>query len=162
MLNFYDFDDSGIALRNPTPIGLGRSYGGRLLGQEIAMQDNFALKKFVSEAIDNIDKIDVTVAEMDNFVNNCLTPFLLAAEANRRAISYIRQYILPAAKDYKIRGKNLQREFDYMSKHMATDPADFYYGKGCAIVAHLLSFSHSSGQWYSLLRQTSETSGPFE
>ena len=132
---FYDFDDSGIALRNPAPIGLGRSYGGRLLGQEIAMQDA-ALKKFVGEAIDNIDKIDVTVAEMDNFVNNCLTPFLLAAEANRRAISYIRQYILPAAKDYKIRGKNLQREFEYMVKHMATDPADFYYGKEFAIVAH--------------------------
>ena len=72
---FYDFDDSGIALRNPAPIGLGRSYGGRLLGQENAMQDA-ALKKFVGEAIDNIDKIDVTVAEMDNFVNNCLTPFL--------------------------------------------------------------------------------------
>ena len=132
---FYDFDDSGIALRNPAPIGFGRSYGGRLLGQEIAMQDA-ALKKFVGEAIDNIDKIDVTVAEMDNFVNNCLTPFLLAAEANRRAISYIRQYILPAAKDYKIRGKNLQREFEYMVKHMATDPADFYYGKEFAIVAH--------------------------
>jgi len=132
---FYDFDDSGIALRNPAPIGLGRSYGGRLLGQEIAMQDA-ALKKFVGEAIDNIDKIDVTVAEMNNFVNNCLTPFLLAAEANRRAISYIRQYILPAAKDYKIRGKNLQREFEYMVKHMATDPADFYYGKEFAIVAH--------------------------
>jgi hypothetical protein len=132
---FYDFDDSGIALRNPAPIGLGRSYGGRLLGQEIAMQDA-ALKKFVGEAINNIDKIDVTVAEMDNFVNNCLTPFLLAAEANRRAISYIRQYILPAAKDYKIRGKNLQREFEYMVKHMATDPADFYYGKEFAIVAH--------------------------
>lgn len=134
---FYDYEGTSLPLRNPTPapVGFGRSYGGRLLGEEIATQDA-ALEKYVMEAMDSIDKISITAAEMNNFVNNSLTPFLLAAEANRRAITYIRREILPVAKDLGIRGKSLDREFQYMVKHMATDPADFYHGKEFAIIAH--------------------------
>ena len=132
---FYDYEGTALPLRNPAPAGLGRSYGGRLLGEEIAAKDA-AMYKYVKETIESVDSIEVTEAEMQNFVNNSLAPFLLAAEANRRAISYIRRYILPVAKDLGIRGKSLNREFEYMVKHMATDPADFYHGKEFAIVAH--------------------------
>lgn len=132
---FYDYEGTSLPLRNPAPIGFGRSYGGRLLGEEIATQDA-ALEKYVMEAMDSVDKISITAAEMNNFVNNSLTPFLLAAEANRRAITYIRREILPVAKDLGIRGNSLDREFQYMVKHMATDPADFYHGKEFAIIAH--------------------------
>lgn len=132
---FYDYEGTALPLRNPAPVGIGRSYGGRLLGEEIAAKDA-AMQKYVKETIDSLDTVDVTKAEMENFVNNSLAPFLLAAEANRTAISYIRRYILPVAKDLGIRGNSLDREFQYMVKHMATDPADFYHGKEFAIVAH--------------------------
>ena len=132
---FYDYQGSALPLRNPAPIGFGRSYGGRLLGEEIAYRDA-AMDKYVKEAIDKTDKIDLTEGEMKNFLSNSFVPYMLAAEANRRAISYIRRFIVPAAEEFGVRGKSVKREFDYMVKHMATDPADFYHGKEFAIVAH--------------------------
>ena len=84
---FYDSEGTALPLRNPAPAGLGRSYGGRLLGEEIAAKDA-AMYKYVKETIESVDTIEVTEAEMQNFVNNSLAPFLLAAEANRRAITY--------------------------------------------------------------------------
>lgn len=131
----YSMEGSVLPLRNPAPYGFGRSYGGRFLGQEIATEDE-AMRKYVKEAMAGLDSVSLTEGEAKNFVDNSLAPFLLAAESNRRAISYIRQYILPAAKEFDLRKGSLDREFDYMVKHMATDPADFYYGKEFAIVAH--------------------------
>jgi len=132
----YTVEGSTLALRNPAPYGFGRSYGGRFLGQEIAAEDE-AMRKYVEENITNkLENISLTEGEAKNFVNNSLAPFLLAAEANRQAVAYIRQYILPAAKKFGLRKGSLDREFDYMVKHMATDPADFYYGKEFAILAH--------------------------
>lgn len=131
----YSMEGSVLPLRNPAPYGFGRSYGGRFLGQEIATEDE-AMRKYVKEAMAGLDSVSLTEGEAKNFVDNSLAPFLLAAESNRRAISYIRQYILPAAKEFELRKGSLDREFDYMVKHMATDPADFYYGKEFAIVAH--------------------------
>ena len=92
--------------------------------------------KYVEEAVKKTDSIDLTEGELDNFLKNSFVPYMLAAEANRRAISYIRRFILPAAKEFNVRGTALQREFDYMVKHMATDPAHFYHGKEFAIIAH--------------------------
>ncbi|MBU02931.1 MAG: hypothetical protein CME55_06515 [Halieaceae bacterium] len=135
---FYDYKGGALPLRNPTPpIGFGRSFGGRLLGEEVAETDA-AMMKYVKEAMAPAANVQglATQGEMKNFVDSAFTPYLLAAEANRRAIEYIRQHILPVAKELKIRGKALQREFDYMVKHMATDPADFYNGKDFSINAH--------------------------
>ena len=132
---FYDYKGGAVPLRNPAPVGFGRSYGGRILGEEIAARDA-ALMKYVEEAVEKTDSIDLTEGELDNFLKNSFVPYMLAAEANRRAISYIRRFILPAAKEFNVRGTALQREFDYMVKHMATDPAHFYHGKEFAIIAH--------------------------
>lgn len=132
---FYDYKGGAVPLRNPAPVGFGRSYGGRILGEEIAARDA-ALMKYVEEAVKKTDSIDLTEGELDNFLKNSFVPYMLAAEANRRAISYIRRFILPAAKEFNVRGTALQREFDYMVKHMATDPAHFYHGKEFAIIAH--------------------------
>jgi len=135
---FYDYKGGALPLRNPTPpIGFGRSFGGRLLGEEVAETDA-AMMKYVKEAMAPAANVQglATAGEVRNFVDSAFTPYLLAAEANRRAIEYIRQHILPVAKELKIRGKALQREFDYMVKHMATDPADFYNGKDFSINAH--------------------------
>ena len=132
---FYDYKGGAVPLRNPAPVGFGRSYGGRILGEEIAARDA-ALMKYVEEAVDKTDSIDLTEGELNKFLKNSFVPYMLAAEANRRAISYIRRFILPAAKEFNVRGTALQREFDYMVKHMATDPAHFYHGKEFAIIAH--------------------------
>ena len=92
---FYDYKGGAVPLRNPAPVGFGRSYGGRILGEEIAARDA-ALMKYVEEAVKKTDSIDLTEGELDNFLKNSFVPYMLAAEANRRAISYIRRFILPA------------------------------------------------------------------
>jgi hypothetical protein len=132
---------SVLALRNPAPkapYGFGRSYGGRILGQEIAEKDK-EMQEYVSAAVKALDNADFSISEgeIENFTKNVLIPYLLAAHANQRAIEYIRKYVLPA-KDMmsKERQRALDREFKYMVEHMATSPKDFFHGKEYAIIAH--------------------------
>ena len=131
--------DSRLIRTNPDPIGFGRSRGGRLLGQEVAQMD-MAMKKHVEQIVNKQladAKTTADIATIEKFVRDVLTPYLLAAEANRQALKYISQYVVPSANRMGyIKEGDLDAQFKHIAHHMATSPRDFYYGKQYALIAH--------------------------
>jgi len=103
-----------------------RRYLDRHGFEDITMQDNIIGKSKLSA------KYDLTLANLEQFVNEVLAPFLAVASANRGAIRTINRISAGMGSDEK---KNFADNFGKLMYLLPTKPEDFVKGREYGLVA---------------------------
>lgn len=137
-----------------------QSYVNDLLDDtEVAFKKDKDHGAFMSMANKFSIRYETSRALFEDFAMNVFSPYLIASSANLYALQYINEYALPAMrtaidnqrdfsrfylnKSKRAMGsgreaalRELDRHYMHIVKTMATNPADYYYGKELALIAN--------------------------
>ncbi len=136
-----------------------QSYVNDLLDEtEVLFKKDKGHGAFMSMANKFSIRYETSRALFEDFAMNVFSPYLIASSANLYALQYINEYALPAMrtaidnqrdfsrfylnKSKRAMGsgrealRELDRHYMHIVKTMATNPADYYYGKELALIAN--------------------------